>query len=220
MQWVRPEILQSTQDLSKHMAEGTAKTVNALHRAMEYLVCTPERGFTLKADCTWDASKDFLFRISGWPDTDYAKDPETCKSVTGTRVSVNGSVTQLRSNLQHHVTLSVTEYEQAGCVTCAQDIIYQKSVLELLSLKVKLPVILECDNKGAADLANNWTAGGRNCHVDVRQNWLRELKEQGILIVTWIAGSENDADTHTKDLGGPDCKTSAQVYFVHDQYTT
>ena len=71
------------------------------------------------------------------------------------------------------MTLSVTEAEQAGCVTCAQDMIFQKQILESIGLQVELPMILECDNKGAVDLANNWTAGGRTRHVDVRQNWLQ-----------------------------------------------
>ena len=78
----------------------------------------------------------------------------------------------------------------------------QKNVIESIGLKVELPMILECDNKGAVDLANNWTAGGRTRHVDVHQNWLRELKEEGILRVQWIPGSENDADMHTKNLRG------------------
>ena len=53
------------------------------------------------------------------------------------------------------MTLSVTESEQSGCVTCVQDMIFQKNVLESIGLQVELPMILECDNKGAVDLANN-----------------------------------------------------------------
>ena len=60
--------------------------------------------------------------------------------------------------------------------------IHQKNLLESVGLQVELPMILEVDNQGAVDLANNWSAGGRTCHVDVRQNFLRKLKEDGILI--------------------------------------
>ena len=52
-------------------------------------------------------------------------------------------------------------------------------VLESVGLKVEKPVILEIENKGAVDLANNWSAGGRTRHIDVRYYFLRELKEQG-----------------------------------------
>ena len=32
---------------------------------------------------------------------------------------------------------------------------------------MKLPMILEMDNKGAVDLASNWSIGGCTRHVDV-----------------------------------------------------
>ena len=176
MQWSRACISQSTRDLTKHMDKGTVEVRSAMRRVMEYVVCTPNRGVTLKPNCKWDGSKDFKFTITGRSDTDYAKDPDTRRSVTGVRTSVCGSVTHWRSSTQRSITISVTEAEQAGAVTCAQDMIYQKHILESIGLQVALPMILECDNKGAVDLANNWTAGGRTRHVNVRQNWLRELK--------------------------------------------
>jgi len=68
---------------------------------------------------------------------------------------------------------------------------------------VKSPMILEMDNKGAVDLANNWRIGGRNRHVDVRQCFLRELKESKVMDICWIKGLENYADAFTKNLYGP-----------------
>ena len=218
MEWSRPEISHATRDLAKHMDDGRESAVPAMHRLMEYTLQRPDRGLTLKPTDKWNGSRNFLFKIRGRSDTNYAKDPETRHSVTGTRVSVNGSVTQWRSSSQKFVTLSVTEAEQAGCVTCAQDMVYHKNVLESIGLQVELPMILECDNKGAVDLANNWSSGGRTRHVDVRQNYLRELKEQGILIVVWMPGDKNDADMHTKNLAGPALEKHARVYFGKDKY--
>ena len=200
------------------MNDGRESAVPAMHRAMEYTLQRPDRGSTLKPKGTWDGSKDYKFRVRGRSDTNYANCPETRHSVTGTRVSVNEAVTQWRSASQKFVTLSTTEAEQAGCVTCAQDMVYHKNVLESIGLQVELPMILECDNKGAVDLANNWSTGGRTRHVDVRQNYLRELKEQGILLVVWIPGDKNDADMHTKNLAGPDLEKHARVYFGDDKY--
>jgi hypothetical protein len=65
-----------------------------------------------------------------------------------------------------------------------------------MGLKVKLPMILEMDNKGAVDLANNWIIGGRTRHVNVWQCFLRELKESKVMDIRWIKGS-------TKNLDGP-----------------
>ena len=80
-------------------------------------------------------------------------------------------------------------------------------------------MILEIDNQGAVDLANNWSAGGRTRHVGVRQNFLRELKENGILSVKWIPGSTNDADLHTKNLAAVDFKKHAAAYMGEDEYS-
>ena len=45
-------------------------------------------------------------------------------------------------------------------------------LIQSLGLEVELPMILEMDNKGAVDLANNWSVGGRTRHVEVRnQLW-------------------------------------------------
>jgi hypothetical protein len=37
--------------------------------------------------------------------------------------------------------------------------LYVWNVLESMGFKVKLPMTLEMDNKGAVDLANNWSIG-------------------------------------------------------------
>jgi hypothetical protein len=47
-------------------------------------------------------------------------------------------------------------------------------------------MILEMDNKGARDLICNWSAGGRLRHVDIRQYFLRDLKEDGLIWTRWI----------------------------------
>ena len=216
--WSRPDLAHRTRELAKHMNDGRESAIPAMHRLMEYAIQRAERGWTLRPDQAWDGSKDFEFEIRGRSDTDYAKDPETRHSVTGTRVSLCGAAVGTRSAGQRYVTLSVCESEQGGMVTCAQDMIFCKHVVESVELKVKLPMILESDNEGAVDLANNWSSGGRTRHVDVRQNFLRELKEKGILKIVWIPGPENDADMHTKNLGGPELEKHARVYFGKDKY--
>jgi hypothetical protein len=72
-----------------------------------------------------------------------------------------------------------------------------------MGLQVQLPMILEIDNKGAKDLIDNWSVGGRLRHVEVKQFFLRELKEQGLLKVKWLCSESNTSDMFTKNLGGP-----------------
>jgi len=83
---------------------------------------------------------------------------------------------------------------------------------------VKKPMILWMDNKGAIDLANNWSVRGHTRHVDVRYYFLCKLKEEGILEVKWIATDDNCSDLFTKNLAGPAFEKHAEVYCGHDQY--
>jgi hypothetical protein len=108
-----------------------------------------------------------------------------------------------KSSTQKSIALSVCKAEQTLGVLCAQDMLYTKNILESMGLKVKLPMILEMDNKGAVNPANNWSVGGQTKHVDMRQCFLRELKESKIMDIHWIKGAENKADVFTKNLDGP-----------------
>jgi len=65
-----------------------------------------------------------------------------------------------KSSTQKSVALSVCEAEQTAGVLCAQDMLYVRHILKSMGLKMKLPMILEMDNMGAVDLANNWSVGG------------------------------------------------------------
>ncbi len=58
-----------------------------------------------------------------------------------------------KSLMQKSVALSVCEAEQTAGVLCAQDMLYVWHILKEMGLKVKLPMILKMDNKGAVDLA-------------------------------------------------------------------
>jgi hypothetical protein len=109
-------------------------------------------------------------------------------------------------------TLSVTESELVAAGSAAQDMLYEMRVLESISLKVQLPMVLEVDNKGVVDLANNWSVGGCTHHISVCVNFLQELKEQGLLRVVWIPTDENSADLFTKNLPGPLFEKHANVF--------
>jgi hypothetical protein len=102
--------------------------------------------------------------------------------------------------MQECVTLSVAEAELMAFITCVQEMIHVKQLIESMKLKIKLPMKIRVDNKGAKDLVNNWSIGGQTRHVGVRLNFLRELKENGTIEVQWIKSENNVADILTKNL--------------------
>ena len=77
-----------------------------------------------------------------------------------------------------------------------QDMLYVYRLIDSIGLLVELPMLLEMDNKGTVDLANNWSVGGRTRHVDVRNHFLHELKDEGLVMVKHVSGDENDVDEY------------------------
>ncbi len=146
-------------------------------------------------------------------DSDYAKDTQTRRSVSGYIVYLEDAPTIHRSATQKTVALSSCKAELNAAVLCVQDMIYQRNTLESIGLKVELPMVLEMDNRGAINLINSFSVGGCTRHINVKQCFLRELKEAKILVVKWIPGSENEAVSLRRTLTALS-SNDMQIYFL------
>ena len=76
-----------------------------------------------------------------------------------------------------------------------------KNILKSLGLKVKLPILASIDYGGAVD-ANNWSVGRRTHHVEVKQNFLWELKVAGVIEFQWVSTVNKEVDMFTKAWWG------------------
>jgi hypothetical protein len=217
MRWTRPEILNAVRECSKFMSGAMEVHMAAMKRVMRYVVTTAARGLKICPNAEWDGSKDFLFEVEGWSDSEYAKDT-TRRSVNGWSVFLNGSAISFRSKMMPIVALSVTEAELFAAVLCAQDMMYALRIMNSIGLKVKLPMKLYVDNKGAKDLCNNWSVGGRTRHIEVKQYFLREMKEAGIIEVLWKSGEEQTSDVFTKNLARPAFEKHTVKFVGVDDY--
>jgi len=221
MRWSRPEIYNAVQELSRFMTVGALKFhMKAMERVMSYCLTTRDRGLLIVPTQERDGSPEFEVLILGRSDSDYSKDPETRKSISGTSTFLCGAPIIQRSTMQKIVALSVTEAELIAATSNARDMMYVKRMLESMNLRVKLPMILEVDNKGAVDLINNYSVGGRTLHMETRQYYLHELKEKNILVMKWKAGVENSLDMFTKNLPKKEFNKHAAVYVGTDKYMT
>eukprot|EP00957_Ditylum_brightwellii_P096649 7361195-Ditylum_brightwellii.AAC.1 len=132
---------------------------------MRYCVATKKRGLLLQPKGEWDGRRDFKFVIQGYSDSEYAKD-QSRRSVNGWSVFLCGTPIAFKSKMMPTVALPVTEAELFVGVQCIQEMMFVMKVLDAMKLKVKLPMTLFMDNKGAKDFANNWSIGGKTRHVE------------------------------------------------------
>ena len=75
----------------------------------------------------------------------------------------------------------MTEVELNTAVMGVQDELFMKNIMNSLGLKVKLLTMASIDNIQALNVHNNWSVGGRTCHIVIKQNFWLELKEAGIV---------------------------------------
>ena len=62
------------------------------------------------------------------------------------------------------------------------------------------PIHLSLDNKAAIDSSYNPENHARTKHIDRRHYFIRELVEEGRLVVPYVASVDNQADFFTKPL--------------------
>lgn len=194
MKHSRPDISNAVRELSKVMDGATPAHLKLMYRAIKYAYDTRQVSLSLspKYEGTW--------KISGKSDSDYAGDKNTRQSVSGYVVYLNGALIAWKSKSQKTVTLSSTEAEYMALGELCTEVLFVKMLMENMGLQVDLPMHLEIDNTGAMFLAENATTSQRTKHIDVRHHFVRNLIKNGIIKVTFVKTSENDADLYTKNL--------------------
>lgn len=137
MRWSCPDILNAVRELSKHMKEASIVHMKAMYRVMIYAIHTPTHELTLKPTGHWECKdKEYLFRINGKSDADYAKDPDNCCSIRGIMVFLNNALVTIRSRQRACVTLSIMEADLYVATICAQDMLYVYQLLKLMGFCV------------------------------------------------------------------------------------
>jgi hypothetical protein len=163
-------------------------------------------------------TEELNWELKAFCDSDYCGDREKRLSVTGFIIYLLGAPIAWKSKAQRSVSLSVTEAEYIAISEVCAEIMFVKQVLEFLQVVVKLPIVVNVDNVGAIFLANNASTSQRTKHVDVRYHYVREFVEDGVVLVQFVKGEDNDADPFTKNLGGEpyDKHTGKFMECAHD----
>jgi len=197
------EIINAVRDLSRMMKALNPAHMFALTQAMQYLVATPDQGLLLKPKGIWDGSPEYEFIIDGLSDAVYANHLDDRKSDSSWTVLLNKAPTVIKAGKQDTTALSATESEAYAAISCVQDMLLVMRIIESIGLKVKKPMNVWIDNKGTVDLFNNCSVTGRTWHIATKICFIRELKEEGLLAVNWMLGSDMPADLGCKNLAQP-----------------
>lgn len=193
--YTRPDISNAVREHSKMMDGATMDQYKSLLRLIKFVIDTKNQMLKMKVQ-----RRDGIFSITGYSDADYAGDKDTRRSISGLIIYLCGIPITWRSKGQKAVTLSSTESEYYALSELCSEIIFVKQILEFVQVEVEYPIIVRVDNVGAMFLANNPVLSQRTKHISVRQHFIREFVEDGIIKVIFVKSRNNDADIFTKNL--------------------
>ena len=167
---------------------------------MQHVLSTPDHGVIMQPDTNWDGNDGFLFTVDGMSDSGDATEPESRRRCGGLQVFLNKSPIAHKSKMQSSASLSMAEGELVAACDVAQIMLFVMHVLEDMGLRVKKPMILRVDCKGAIDLTYGWNVSGLTKHASIKACFLRELKEANTVLCVWMPTKENLTDMYTKNL--------------------
>ena len=184
----RPDVAYAVGLLCRAMAKPSQELFDAALRILSYLHRHKHIGL-----CYEPSNKP----LSGMTDSDWA----VKHSTSGNVFMLSQAAISWSSKRQPTIALSSCEAEIMAASEAAKEAVFLDRLCSELELKRSSePIHLFCDNKAAIDSAYNPENHARTKHIDRRHYFIRELVEDGKIVVPFVSSSDNLADFFTKPL--------------------
>jgi hypothetical protein len=131
-------------------------------------------------------------------DSDYAKDENDRRSVSGQLNTLGGMNTNWTSTKQHTVSFSSSEAEFQALSECVQEAVFTQNLIEELAGQKKPAIIYE-EDLGTIFQVKNQQVSSRTKHIDIRHHFIRDLQDKKELDVRFKRSENNSADIMTKN---------------------
>ena len=189
----RPDIANAVREVARHSHNPSAAHWSAAFRIMEYLKGTRTLGLVF--------NKSYDFDLCLFSDSDYARNKDDRRSVTGSALLCGKCLVSWISRTQQCVTLSTTEAEYVAMADSVKDALFVRDVLGfLVPGRGNKCITVREDNEGAISLMNNPLSSGRSRHIDVRYHFLREKARDKDIRVMHVRTTNQRGDTMTMPL--------------------
>ncbi|KAB2600999.1 hypothetical protein D8674_002004 [Pyrus ussuriensis x Pyrus communis] len=192
--FTRPDIAYSVNQVCQFMHSPLESHFVAVKRILRYLKGTMQLGLCYKPGS---------LNIKAYTDADWAGDPNDRRSTTGFIVFLGHNPISWSSKKQHTVSRSSTEAEYRAMATTTAEVVWLQQLLKDLSLSSTDTPLLHCDNISAMALATNPILHSKAKHIEIDCHFVRERVQQGIILLQFVASSEQFADILTKGLCFP-----------------
>ena len=191
----RPDISHAVSMVSRYMHDPGKVHWQAVKWILRYIHGTVDVGLKFQRD-----DKPSQYSV-GYVDSDYAGDLDKRRSTTGYVFTMAGGPVSWRSTLQSTVALSTTEAEYMAVTEAFKEAIWLHGLINDLGISQE-HIRVFCDSQNSIYLAKNSVHHARTKHIDVRFHFVREILNEGDILLEKISTADNPADMMTKVVSG------------------
>ncbi|XP_047320774.1 secreted RxLR effector protein 161-like [Impatiens glandulifera] len=192
LNFTRPDIAFSVQQLSQFMHEPLQIHWEAALQVVRYLKGTPSLGLFYPSN-----SNKLLESFS---DADWATCTDSRRSLTGYCIKYGDALISWKTKKQNTVSRSSAEAEYRSMTTTVCELKWISFLLKDLQIPVQLPIPLRCDNQAAIHIAENPVFHERTKHLDIDCHLVRDQFKQGFVLPQHVYSKVQQADIFTKPL--------------------
>ena len=194
MSFSRPNIAYVVGRLSRYTQFPNQEYWDELGRLMRYL-----RG-----------SMDYAIEYSGFPvvlkgynDANWISDSDETKFTSSYVFTLGGGAITWRSARKTIIARSTMESEFVALEMADSEAEWLKNFLANIPLGMKPTpfVSIHCDCESAITIAKNKNYNGKNRHIQLRHNLVKQLLKSGTISIDYVKSEQNLVDPLTKPLG-------------------
>ncbi|GMP75039.1 hypothetical protein CsSME_00032259 [Camellia sinensis var. sinensis] len=187
----RSDIAFSVGVCARYQASPKESHLLAVKRIIKYVNGTLGYGVWFSTDTTAE--------ITGFSDTDWAGCADDRKSTSGGCFYLGNNLVSWHSKKQNAISLSTVEAEYIAAGSCCAQMLWMKQMLHDYGIEQNT-LTLFCDNTSAINISKNHVQHSRTKHIDIRHHFIRELVEEGLVVLEHIPTEHQKADIFTKPL--------------------
>ncbi|XP_073288417.1 secreted RxLR effector protein 161-like [Primulina huaijiensis] len=187
----RPDLMFTVCLCARYQSNPKISHLKAIKRILRYIAGTIDLGLWY----THDTNSNLV----GFSDADWAGDLDDRKSTTGVCFYLGNNLISWHSRKQNCVSLSTAESEYVAAGSGCTQLLWMKQMIEDYGLKSE-PLVMYCDNSSAINISKNLVQHSRTKHIDIRDHFIRDLVEKGLIRMEFFDNNNQLADIFTKAL--------------------
>lgn len=141
--------------------------------------------------------------IIGFTDSDWAGDVNDQKSTSGFIFCLGSGPITWSCKKQSAIALSSTEAEYRAAVLASQEVLWLWQSMTEFGFPPDCPTTLWCDNQSAIHISRNSVEHQWTKHIEIHMHFIRQMIQDGSLILEYIPIEEQVVDIFTKPLASP-----------------